>query len=116
MCEIGQWGPLSANPSVERCSRQVPVSQAKRPCPAEADISAHGELRDLPGAVELRECAVGDQPEVGVVRLKRSLAPQGAMVKVAGMSNLKFRGPGPCVDSEEACFDTISRRDYRAVQ
>src|SRR3546814_5472643 len=29
----------------------------------------------------------------GVVGLKGNLAPEGAIVKVAGMKNLKFRGP-----------------------
>jgi dihydroxy-acid dehydratase len=49
----------------------------------------------------------------GVVGLKGSLAPQGAIVKIAGMSNLKFRGPARCFDSEEACFAAVSRREYR---
>jgi dihydroxy-acid dehydratase len=51
-------------------------------------------------------------PTGGVVGLKGSLAPQGAIVKVAGMSNLRFRGPARCFDSEEACFAAVERRDY----
>jgi dihydroxy-acid dehydratase len=50
----------------------------------------------------------------GVVGLKGSLAPQGAIVKIAGMTNLRFRGPARCFDSEEACFAAVERRDYRA--
>jgi dihydroxy-acid dehydratase len=49
----------------------------------------------------------------GVVGLKGSLAPQGAIVKIAGLSDLKFRGPARCFDSEEACFEAVSRREYR---
>ena len=49
----------------------------------------------------------------GVVGLKGSLAPQGAIVKVAGLAELKFRGPARCFDSEEACFEAVSRREYR---
>ena len=49
----------------------------------------------------------------GVVGLKGSLAPQGAIVKIAGLSELKFRGPARCFDSEEACFEAVSRREYR---
>jgi dihydroxy-acid dehydratase len=49
----------------------------------------------------------------GVVGLKGSLAPQGAIVKIAGMTNLKFRGPARCFDSEEACFEAVSRREYQ---
>ncbi len=52
-------------------------------------------------------------PTGGVVGLKGSLAPQGAIVKVAGMTNQKFRGPARCFDSEEACFAAVDRRDYR---
>ncbi len=49
----------------------------------------------------------------GVVGLKGSLAPQGAIVKVAGMSNLRFRGPARCFDSEEECFAAVENRAYR---
>ena len=49
----------------------------------------------------------------GVVGLKGSLAPQGAIVKIAGMTDLKFRGPARCFDSEEACFAAVGRREYR---
>jgi len=48
----------------------------------------------------------------GVVGLKGSLAPQGAIVKIAGLTELKFRGPARCFDSEEACFEAVSRREY----
>ena len=49
----------------------------------------------------------------GVVGLKGSLAPEGAIVKIAGLSELRFRGPARCFDSEEACFEAVSRREYR---
>ena len=48
----------------------------------------------------------------GVVGLKGNLAPDGAIVKVAGMANLKFSGPARCFDSEEACFAAVKARDY----
>ena len=48
----------------------------------------------------------------GVVGLKGNLAPDGAIVKVAGMANLRFSGPARCFDSEEACFEAVSRRQY----
>jgi dihydroxy-acid dehydratase len=48
----------------------------------------------------------------GVVGLKGNLAPEGAIVKVAGMKNLKFSGPARCFDSEEACFDAVTHRKY----
>jgi dihydroxy-acid dehydratase len=48
----------------------------------------------------------------GVVGLRGNLAPDGAIVKVAGMENLKFSGPARCFDTEEACFEAVSSRKY----
>ncbi|TIS76577.1 MAG: dihydroxy-acid dehydratase, partial [Mesorhizobium sp.] len=39
-------------------------------------------------------------------------APEGAIVKVAGMSELKFSGPARCFDSEEECFEAVTDRSY----
>jgi dihydroxy-acid dehydratase len=54
-------------------------------------------------------------PTGGVVVLKGNLAPQGAIVKVAGMQGLalKFRGPARCFDTEEAAFAAVEKRDYK---
>ncbi|MEI9401204.1 dihydroxy-acid dehydratase [Mesorhizobium argentiipisi] len=49
----------------------------------------------------------------GVVGLKGNLAPEGAIVKVAGMSELKFSGPARCFDSEEECFEAVTQRNYQ---
>jgi len=49
----------------------------------------------------------------GVVGLKGNLAPEGAIVKVAGMQNLKFRGKALCFDCEEDAFAAVERRDYK---
>ena len=49
----------------------------------------------------------------GVVGLKGNLAPEGAIVKVAGMHNLKFTGPARCFDGEEACFEAVKNRSYK---
>jgi len=49
----------------------------------------------------------------GVVGLKGNLAPDGAIVKVAGMKNLSFSGTARCFDSEQACFDAVANRDYK---
>jgi dihydroxy-acid dehydratase len=50
----------------------------------------------------------------GIVVLKGSLAPDGALVKVAGLRSLAFEGPARVFDSEEACVDVVRRRAYRA--
>ena len=51
----------------------------------------------------------------GVVGLKGNLAPEGAIVKVAGMPADKqsFRGPARCFDGEEACFEAVRNRTYK---
>ncbi len=51
----------------------------------------------------------------GVVGLKGNLAPDGAIVKVAGMGQDKliFAGPARCFDSEEACFEAVKHRQYK---
>ncbi|MCA0424637.1 MAG: dihydroxy-acid dehydratase [Proteobacteria bacterium] len=49
----------------------------------------------------------------GVVGLSGNVAPDGAIVKVAGMQNLKFTGPARCFDNEEACFEAVTRRQYK---
>ncbi len=52
-------------------------------------------------------------PWGGVVGLRGSLAPEGAIVKVAGLENLKFRGPARCFDSEEEAMAAVQARNYR---
>ena len=49
----------------------------------------------------------------GVVSLRGNLAPQGAIVKVAGMKMLQFRGPARCFDCEEDAFACVERRGYQ---
>ena len=49
-------------------------------------------------------------PTGGVVGLKGSLAPEGAIVKVAGMTVLQFSGPARCFDCEEDAFAAVEGR------
>ncbi len=51
----------------------------------------------------------------GVVGLKGNLAPDGAIVKVAGMAkdHLTFTGPARCFDGEEACFEAVKEKKYK---
>jgi dihydroxy-acid dehydratase len=50
-------------------------------------------------------------PTGGVVGLKGNLAPEGAIVKVAGIppENQKFRGPAKVFDCEEDCFAHVTK-------
>lgn len=50
-------------------------------------------------------------PTGGVVGLRGSLAPEGAIVKVAGMTRLQFTGPARVFDCEEDAFAAVEARD-----
>ena len=49
----------------------------------------------------------------GVVGLKGNLAPEGAIVKVAGMTIQQFEGTAVCFDSEEEAFRAVNDRAYK---
>ena len=49
----------------------------------------------------------------GVVGLKGNLAPDGAIVKVAGLPVQKFTGPARCFDGEEECFQAVKDKKYK---
>ena len=48
----------------------------------------------------------------GVVGLKGNLAPEGAIVKVAGLKEHTFEGPARCFDSEEECLQAVLDQKY----
>jgi dihydroxy-acid dehydratase len=52
-------------------------------------------------------------PTGGVVGLRGSLAPDGAIVKVAGLHELVFQGPARCFDCEEDAFAAVEARAIR---
>lgn len=51
-------------------------------------------------------------PTGGIVALRGSLAPDGAVVKVAGCKTRTFRGPARVFDSEEACMAAVMAKAY----
>lgn len=52
-------------------------------------------------------------PTGGVVTLKGNLAPDGAIVKVAGLSGTIHKGPARVFDTEEEAFKAVERKDYK---
>ncbi len=52
-------------------------------------------------------------PTGGVVGLRGTLAPDGAIVKVAGMARLEFTGPAQVFDCEEDAFAAVEARQIR---
>jgi dihydroxy-acid dehydratase len=61
----------------------------------------------------IRPVAAPLSADGGAVGLWGSLAPDGAIVKIAGMKELAFRGPARVFDSEEACFACVRDRQYK---
>ncbi len=53
-------------------------------------------------------------PTGGVVGLRGNLAPEGGIVKVAGMANQRFEGTALCFDCEEDAFAAVQQRAYKA--
>jgi dihydroxy-acid dehydratase len=51
--------------------------------------------------------------EGGVVVLKGNLAPEGCIVKVAGLKHLQFKGPARCFDCEEDAFQAVENKKYQ---
>jgi dihydroxy-acid dehydratase len=86
----------------------------------------HGDCRTVSGktiAEDLDEVRFEANPIVrptsdpittwgGVVGLKGTLAPEGAIVKVAGLPNLAFRGPARCFDCEEDAMAAVQAGRY----
>lgn len=52
-------------------------------------------------------------PTGGVVTLTGNLAPNGAIVKIAGLKSLKHIGPARCFDCEEDAFKAVEKKDYQ---
>ncbi len=52
-------------------------------------------------------------PTGGVVGLRGNLAPEGAIVKVAGMQRLRHEGPARVFDTEEAAFHAVKEKRIR---
>ncbi len=49
----------------------------------------------------------------GVVTLKGNLAPEGCIVKIAGMKRLRHEGPARVFDREEDAFAAVKAREYK---
>ena len=64
-------------------------------------LAHHGGARRRGGAAAAQPLS----PTGGVIVLSGSLAPDGALIKVAGLKTLVFEGRARVFDGEEACFD-----------
>jgi len=61
----------------------------------------------------LREYNNPLSPDGGVVGLKGNLAPEGAIVKIAGLKKLQFTGKARCFDNEEDAIKAVQTKKYK---
>ncbi len=88
----------------------------------------HGDCMTVTGktmAENLKDVPWNDEQDVvypantpltvtgGVVGLQGNLAPDGAIVKVAGLKMQVFTGKARCFDGEEAAFEAVRTGDYQ---
>jgi dihydroxy-acid dehydratase len=85
----------------------------------------HGDCLTLSGSTLERALAQHPGPDGAVVKkepisqtgglvvLKGNLAPDGALIKVAGLKSLVFEGRARVFDSEEACTQVVKQKQYR---
>ena len=52
-------------------------------------------------------------PDGGVVGLKGNLAPEGGIVKIAGLKKLQFTGRARCFDNEESAMKAVQNKKYK---
>ena len=89
----------------------------------------HGECLTVTGktiAEDLANIVIPDNQDVvmptsraismtgGLVGMRGNLAPDGAVVKVAGLHTRAFSGPARCFDSEEEAFAAVMEKRYAA--
>jgi dihydroxy-acid dehydratase len=77
---------------------------------AEEAVSAF----ETPGQDVVREPSRPIKSSGGLVVLRGTLAPDGAVVKLSGAERERHRGPARVFDSEEAAFDALQRQAIRA--
>lgn len=53
------------------------------------------------------------RPTGGLRMLKGNFAPEGCVIKVAGIKNLQHRGPAVCFDGEEACMEAVQAQKIK---
>ena len=66
-----------------------------------------------PDGEVVRSASQPISPSGGLVVLRGNLAPDGALIKVAGLKMLLFEGRARVFDGEEACFAAVQARQFR---
>jgi len=72
------------------------------------------EAVETPGQDVVRPAGQPLKKSGGLVILRGSLAPDGAVMKISGTERSTHRGPARVFDSEEAAFDAVQRQTIKA--
>jgi dihydroxy-acid dehydratase len=80
-------------------------------CPVVSVSDGLAAITDPDGTV-IRSCNAALAPTGGVAVLKGNLAPDGAVLKVAGLKKLQHRGPARVFESEEDCLLAVRALNY----
>jgi dihydroxy-acid dehydratase len=72
------------------------------------------DAKETPGQQVLRPISNPIKSTGGLVILKGNLAPEGCVVKVAGHSMMRFRGPAKVYDREEEAFVAVKAGQIKA--
>ena len=72
-----------------------------------------GAAVETPGQEVVRPLANPLKPTGGLVIVRGNLAPEGAVIKVAGHDIQHYRGPARVFDSEETAFDAVEHGRIR---
>ena len=73
-----------------------------------------GQFKETPGQDVIRDLSNPRYKDGGLAILRGNLAPEGAVVKVAGMHGTEFSGPARVFDQEEAAFQAIIRGEIKS--
>jgi dihydroxy-acid dehydratase len=75
-------------------------------------LAQHLAAHAAPDGEIVRAASQPLQASGGLVVLRGNLAPDGALIKVAGLKALQFEGRARVFEGEEACFAAVSDRRY----
>jgi dihydroxy-acid dehydratase len=65
---------------------------------------------ETPGQEVVRATSNALKPNGGLVILRGTLAPDGAVMKISGADRMQHRGPARVFDNEEAAFEAVQRQ------
>jgi dihydroxy-acid dehydratase len=68
------------------------------------------DAKETPGQEVVRPVDRALKTSGGLVILRGTLAPDGAVMKISGANRMEHRGPARVFDSEEAAFDAVQRQ------